>query len=94
METLPEAEVDAALGSLPGWSVEDGAVTKQFALPSFSAAIDFVNTVAGLAEDANHHPDLDIRYDKVRVALVTHSEGGITDKDLEMARRIEAESAS
>jgi 4a-hydroxytetrahydrobiopterin dehydratase len=69
-------------------------VVKHFSLPSFPAAIDFVNTVAGLAEEANHHPDLDIRYNKVRVGLVTHSAGGITDKDLEMARRIETASPS
>ena len=91
MSTVPDHEVEAALASLPGWSVRDGALVKQFALPSFLAAVDFVNTLASLAEEANHHPDLDIRYDKVRVSLVTHSEGGITEKDLEMAQRIEAE---
>ncbi len=79
---------------MPGWSLEDGAIAKQFSLPSFPAAVDFVNVVAGLAEDANHHPDMDIRYTKVRVALVTHSAGGITDKDLEMARRIEAQTTT
>ncbi len=91
LPTLPESEVEDALASLPGWSVQEGAVVKQYSLPSFPAAISFVNTVAGLAEEADHHPDLDIRYDKVRVALVTHSVGGITDKDLAMASRIEAE---
>ncbi len=94
METLPEADVQAALDSMPGWSLEGGAIVKQFSLPSFTAAIDFVVAVAGLAEEANHHPDLDIRYSKVRVALVTHSAGGITEKDLDMARRIEAQVAS
>ena len=94
LPSLPDAEVEAALRSLPGWALEGGAVVKQFSLPSFPAAINFVTTVAGLAEEANHHPDLDIRYDKVRVALVTHSAGGITDKDLQMARRIEAETTS
>jgi 4a-hydroxytetrahydrobiopterin dehydratase len=88
---VPEDEVQAALGSLPGWAVEDGALVKRFALPSFLAAVDFVNTLAALAEDADHHPDLDIRYDKVRVALVTHSAGGITEKDLRMAQLVEAE---
>ncbi len=91
MSTVPDEEVQAALVSLPGWTVRDGALVKQFALPSFLAAVDFVNTLAAMAEESNHHPDLDIRYDKVGVALVTHSEGGITGKDLEMARRIEAE---
>ena len=90
MPTLPEADVRGALDSLPGWSLEGGAVVKQYSLASFPAAIDFVTAVAALAEEANHHPDLDIRYDKVRVALVTHSAGGITAKDLDMAHRIEA----
>ncbi len=91
---LPRSEVETAVASLPGWAVEGGAVVKQFSLSSFPAAIEFVNTVARLAEEANHHPDLDIRYSKVRVGLVTHSAGGITDKDLDMARRIEAASPS
>ena len=89
MRKAPDGELQAALASLPGWAVEGGALVKQFTFPSFVAAVDFVNTLAGLAEEANHHPDIDIRYAKVRVALVTHSEGGITGKDLEMAHRIE-----
>ena len=93
MSVVPNSDVEAALASLPGWSVEDGALVKQFTFPSFMAAVDFVNRLAAMAEHANHHPDLDIRYDKVRVALVTHSAGGLTQKDLEMARRIEAEPA-
>lgn len=94
MSLVPEEDVPAALASLPGWAVEGGALVKQFTLPSFLGAVDFVNMVAAMAEEANHHPDLDIRYDKVRVALVTHSAGGITDKDLDMARRIENEGSS
>lgn len=93
MSTLDDRAVEAALAELPGWSVEAGAIVKEFTLPSFSSAIHFVNAVAERAEAADHHPDLDIRYTKVRVALVTHSAGGITDKDVEMARRIQAECA-
>jgi len=88
--TVPDHEIQGALASLPGWAVEGGALVKQFALPSFRAGVELVNTLASLAEQADHHPDLDIRYDKVRVALVTHSQGGITEKDLQMAQRIEA----
>ncbi len=91
MSTVPDGEIQAALASLPGWAVEGGALVKQFALPSFVAAVELVNAVAAMAEEANHHPDLDVRYDKVRVALVTHSEGGITEKDLQMAQDIETE---
>jgi len=93
VSTVPDQEVQAALAALPGWTVLDGTLVKQFPLPSFPAAVGFVNTLASLAEEANHHPDLDIRYDKVRVALVTHSEGGLTAKDLQMAQRVEAEHA-
>ena len=88
---MDDSEVQEALGSMPGWELRGGAVTKQFSLGSFRAAISFVNTVADLAEEADHHPDLDVRYDKVVVSLVTHSAGGVTSKDLDMARRIEAE---
>ena len=70
--------------------MEGGALVKQYSFASFPAAIDFVNAVAREAEAADHHPDLDIRYRKVRVALVTDSAGGITAKDLDMAHRIEA----
>ncbi len=91
--TISDSEVQTALDALPGWELRGGAVTKQFSLGSFPAAISFVNTVAELAEEANHHPDLDVRYDKVVVSLVTHSAGGITSKDLDMARRIEEANA-
>ncbi|MDP8975461.1 MAG: 4a-hydroxytetrahydrobiopterin dehydratase [Actinomycetota bacterium] len=91
MSTVPDHEVQDALASMPGWTVHEGALVKQFELPSFLAAVDFVNALASMAEEANHHPDLDIRYNQVRVALVTHSAGGITGKDLEMAKRVEAE---
>ncbi len=91
MSIAPDDEVQDALASLPGWTVHEGALVKQFELPSFLAAVEFVNALADMAEEANHHPDLDIRYDKVRVALVTHSAGGITGKDLQMAQRVEAE---
>ena len=93
-ERIADSEAEAALSSLPGWELREGALVKQFSLPSFPAAIAFVNHLAALAEEANHHPDLDIRYDKVQVSLVTHSAGGITQNDLDMARRIEAEAAT
>ncbi len=87
--TLSSSEIDAALDDLSGWSVQEGAVRKEYSFRSFPAAVEFVQRVAGEAEAANHHPDIDIRYNKVRIALVTHSAGGITSKDLDMARRIE-----
>ncbi|HYQ95392.1 MAG TPA: 4a-hydroxytetrahydrobiopterin dehydratase [Candidatus Eisenbacteria bacterium] len=89
MPKLPQAELDRALRDLPGWSVKDGAITKTFKHDSFAEAIVFVNAVAHLAELANHHPDIDIRYTNVTVSLVTHDQGGITDKDVNLAREIE-----
>jgi 4a-hydroxytetrahydrobiopterin dehydratase len=89
MPKLPQAELDRALRDLPGWTVKDGAITKTFKHDSFPEAIVFVNAAAHLAELANHHPDIDIRYSNITLALVTHDQGGITDKDVELARRIE-----
>ena len=89
MPKLPQAELDRALRDLPGWLVKDGAITKTFKHESFAEAIVFVNAVAHLAELANHHPDIDIRYTNVTLSLVTHDQGGITDKDVNLAREIE-----
>ena len=89
MPKLPQTELDRVLGDLPGWTVKDGAITKTFKHDSFPEAVVFVNAVAHLAELANHHPDIDIRYSNITLALVTHDQGGITNKDVELARRIE-----
>ena len=69
-------------------------IVKTYELPSFPEAISFVTRIADLAEQADHHPDLDIRYRKVRVALSTHDQGGITDKDFALAAQIEAATPS
>ena len=75
---------------MDGWQEQDDALVREFELPSFSAAIAFVDRLAELAESANHHPDIDIRYRRVTVRWTTHSEGGITEKDREMADRTSA----
>jgi len=67
------------------WQEEDAALVREFELPSFGAAIDFVDRLAELAESENHHPDIDIRYRRVTVRWTTHSAGGITEKDRELA---------
>jgi 4a-hydroxytetrahydrobiopterin dehydratase len=72
------------------WQEQDDALVREFELPSFPAAIDFVDRLAELAEGENHHPDIDIRYRKVTVRWTTHSEGGVTAKDREMAERTSA----
>ena len=87
---LPDAELSEALAGLSGWAREGDVIVKTYELPTFPAAIAFVGEIATRAEAANHHPDLDIRYRKVRVALSTHDEGGITEKDVALATEIEA----
>jgi 4a-hydroxytetrahydrobiopterin dehydratase len=86
---LSDADVSSGLERLPGWSRDGDLVRKSFQLPSFADAVAFVVRVGFLAEAANHHPDLDIRWRTVHVALSTHDQGGITDKDLDLAHGIE-----
>lgn len=89
MGVLSDDEVDAALGDLPDWERADGMLRRSVRFPTFLAGIDAVRRVAERAEADDHHPDIDIRWRTVTFALVTHSEGGITDKDLAMARAID-----
>jgi 4a-hydroxytetrahydrobiopterin dehydratase len=89
MPPLPDDAIRKGLDSLPGWERRDNEIEKVFELPSFADAVAFVTRVGFLAEKADHHPDLDVRWRKVRVALSTHSEGGITDKDFALAGEIE-----
>jgi len=85
MSPLSIAEVETHLRSLPSWKVETGELVRTFQFEDFRAAMRFVNKVAELAEEAGHHPDIDIRYNRVRLALVTHDAGGLTDKDFDLA---------
>ena len=89
MATLSDDDITTALGSLPGWERSGDQIAKEYRFDGFPDAVAFVVRIAYEAEAANHHPDLDIRYNKVTVALSTHSEGGITDKDVALARTIE-----
>lgn len=85
MSALSSAEVNSRLGGVPAWRVEGGELVRTFEFKDFRAAMAFVNQVADLAEEAGHHPDIDIRYNKVRLALVTHDAGGLTAKDFDLA---------
>ena len=89
MPKLSRDEVQRSLADLPGWSVDKDALVKTYKHQSFAEAIVFVNAVAHLAELANHHPDVDIRYSTISVALTTHDQGGITEKDVTLARNID-----
>lgn len=88
MAVLTDAEIQQALGSLSGWQPAGKAIQRVFDFPDFKAAMQFVNKVADVAEQANHHPDIDIRYNKVTMALVSHDSGGVTQRDVRMAKRI------
>jgi 4a-hydroxytetrahydrobiopterin dehydratase len=86
---LTDGEIEAQLGELAGWALESGEIRKTFQLASFPAAIAFVTQVGFLAEAAAHHPDLDLRWRKVKVALTTHDAGGLTQKDFDLAAQID-----
>ena len=85
MPPLSPQEAAARLSGLPDWQIESGELVRTFKFEDFVAAMGFVNRVADLAEAAAHHPDIDIRYNRVRLALVTHDAGGITGKDFDLA---------
>jgi 4a-hydroxytetrahydrobiopterin dehydratase len=85
---LTDEEIDSAIKNLDGWEHADGALRRSVKFPAFLAGIDAVRHVAEHAEAKDHHPDIDIRWRTVSFALVTHSEGGITDKDVQMASDI------
>ncbi len=86
---LNDDEVDAAAATLKGWQRSDGALRRSVTFPTFLDGIEGVRRVAELAESADHHPDIDIRWRTVTFTLVTHSEGGITDKDVQLAAQID-----
>ncbi len=88
MAVLSDEQIEAALPDLDGWEYCDGALRRSIKFPSFLDGIDAVRRVAAHAEAQDHHPDIDIRWRTVTFALVTHSEGGITDKDVKMAGEI------
>ena len=81
-------EIKAALKELPEWELEGKTIERTVEFDDFAQAIDFVNGVAELAEELEHHPDMDIRFNKVRLILSTHSKGGLTEADFDLAERI------
>jgi 4a-hydroxytetrahydrobiopterin dehydratase len=89
MALLSENEIIENLGSLEGWGQEGNQIVKQFKFKNFIQSIGFVSKVAMLAERVDHHPDILIQYSKVTITLSTHSEGGLTDKDFNLASEIQ-----
>jgi 4a-hydroxytetrahydrobiopterin dehydratase len=86
---LSDAQIRAALTELPGWRFFGDALHKEFNYRGFRAAIAFINRVAEQAIAAAHHPDIENHSNRVILSLTTHSEGGVTEKDLDLARAIE-----
>jgi 4a-hydroxytetrahydrobiopterin dehydratase len=91
MPPLSPQQAAARLSALPDWQIESGELVRTYKFEDFVTAMSFVNRIADLAEAAGHHPDIDIRYNRVRLALVTHDAGGITEKDFDLA--VEADKA-
>jgi len=89
VERLDDAAVDARLQELGGWSRVGDEIRKQFECPSFADAIAFVVRVGFFAEAANHHPDIDIRWRTVHIALSTHDAGGLSTLDFDLAAKID-----
>jgi 4a-hydroxytetrahydrobiopterin dehydratase len=88
MSVLAPEVVQERLANLPGWKLEGKEIARHYEFPDFAAAMVFVNQVAAEAEKANHHPDIDIRYNKVRLALISHDKGGLTERDMKMAQTL------
>jgi 4a-hydroxytetrahydrobiopterin dehydratase len=87
---LSEAEVQAKLAELDGWTLEGKKIKTVKTFDGFPSAVNFVNQLVEPAESAGHHPDLEISYNKVMISLTSHDAGGLTQKDLDMAKQIEA----
>lgn len=89
-QKLSDTEIEAHLSRLAGWARQGGEIRKTFQLASFPAAIAFVTQAGFLAESAGHHPDIDIRWRNVTLALTTHDAGGLTAKDFDLAAQLDA----
>ncbi len=89
MSRLSDEQVSIYLRKLPKWKFEQDHLVKTFQFAKFADSIQFVNQIAELAEHANHHPNIDIRYNQVKVSLTTHDKQGVSGKDFSLAQQIE-----
>jgi len=83
------SDIEAKMKRIPEWETDGKAIERTFEFDDFGQAIDFVNAVADIAEEEGHHPDIDIRWNKVRLVLSTHSEGGLTELDFDLAAKVD-----
>ncbi|MEX0972162.1 MAG: 4a-hydroxytetrahydrobiopterin dehydratase [Solirubrobacterales bacterium] len=90
MAPLADSEIEARLAEHPGWERDGDAIRKSFKRGDFVGSVNFVRSLTGPAEEMNHHPDLEISWDTVTVSLCTHSDGGVTAADFELATKIDS----
>jgi 4a-hydroxytetrahydrobiopterin dehydratase len=88
-DLIKAGDLKERMKKVPEWELEKKHIERTFEFDDFADAIDFVNSVAEIAEEEEHHPDIDIRYNKVRLVLSTHSKGGLTELDFGLAERID-----
>jgi 4a-hydroxytetrahydrobiopterin dehydratase len=90
MALLSDDDIEARLDRLPGWRREGDSITRELKFDDFQGSVDFVNRITPPAEEMNHHPDIAISWNKVTLTLSSHSEGGLTENDFELATRIDS----
>lgn len=88
-ELLAQSDIKGMMKRVPEWETDKKSIERTFEFDDFTQSIDFVNAVAEIAEEEDHHPDIDVRWNKVRIVLSTHSEGGLTDLDFAVAEKID-----
>ena len=89
MPRLGDEDIEARLSELEGWHREGESIVKEFELDDFAGSVEFINRLTPVAEEMNHHPDLQVSWNKVVVSITTHSEGGLTENDFELAKSID-----
>ena len=90
MAVLNDDEIQSRLSELSGWERDGEAIKRQFKFDDFQGSVDFVNRITPAAEEMNHHPDLSISWNTVDLTLTTHSQGGITESDFELAAQVDS----
>jgi 4a-hydroxytetrahydrobiopterin dehydratase len=90
MALLSDQEIEERLGQVDGWSRDGDAITKTFENEDFVGSVKFIDSLVEPAEGMNHHPDLEMSWDKVKVSITNHAEGGLTENDFELAQKIDA----
>jgi 4a-hydroxytetrahydrobiopterin dehydratase len=90
MALLSDDEIQARLDDMPGWDRVGDSIKREFKFDDFQGSVDFLNRITPPAEQMNHHPDISISWNKVECTLSTHSQGGVTESDFELARQIDA----